>query len=130
MKKPVFIIISAVVIIGIGCFITAAGAFCPIWLKTFSDVYDMHFGLPFAFAEQTTDIVFNADYFPRYFAPQYFNEGFTTTFLPEMFVFSLLVNIAIAAVIYVLIWLIYRSYRKKHPKKPRKKDQEYIPVFD
>ncbi len=129
MKKPVFIIISIIVILVLGCLITAAGAFCPIYLESYQDVFNMHFGLPFAFFEQTTEIVFNGGYFPRYFAPQYFHEKFDTVLLPDMLALSLAVNIVIAAVIYVLIWYLHRIYRKKHPKKPRKKD-EYIPVFD
>ena len=130
-KKVVFIIISVLVILILGTFITAFGAFSPIWLDSYEEVYNMKFGFPFAFAEQTTDIVFNNDFFPRYFAPQYFHESFETTFLPDMFVYSLLINIVIAAVIYVVFYFIHRAYRKKHPKKPNKrKKTEYVPVFD
>ena len=130
-KKAVFAIVSALVIIILGAGITALGAFCPIWLENYDDVYDMKFGMPLAFAEQTTDIVFNADYFPRYFLPQYFHESFDTVFLTDMFVFSLLINIAIAAIIYFGIYFIHRAYRKKHPKKQNKrKKSEYVPVFD
>ena len=131
-KKVIFIILSVFAVILIGGAITAVGAFSPIWLDTYEDVYDMKFGLPFAFAEQTTDLVFNNDYFPRYFAPQYFHEAFETVFLPDMFIFSLLVNIVIATVIYIGIYFIHRSYRKKHPKKTnnKRKKTEYVPVFD
>ena len=129
MKKSSVIIIIVVLSVVIGCVFTALGAFLPIWLETYESVYDMRFGLPFAFAEQTTDMVFNADYFPRYFPPQYFHDSFETVFIPEMFVLSLTVNILAAAGICVLIYFIHRSYRKKHPKPQREKD-EYKPVFD
>ncbi len=131
-KKVVFVIISVVIILLIGSVITAMGAFCPIWLETYESIYDMKFGFPFAFAEQTTDIVFNSDYFPRYFPPQYFHESFETLFLPDMFVLSLLVNMVIATGIYLLCYVLHKMYRKKHPPKPRrkKKKTEYIPVFD
>ena len=131
-KKVVFAIVSALVIIIIGACLTALSAFCPTWLESYEDVYDMHFGMPFAFAEQTTDIIFNADYFPRYFMPQYSHEAFDTTFLPDMFVLSLIINIAIVAIIYFGIYFIHRAYRKKHPKKTnnKRKKTEYVPVFD
>lgn len=131
-KKIIFIIVSVLAVILIGGAITALGAFCPIWLDSYEDVYNMHFGLPFAFAEQTSDIILNSDYFPRYFAPQYFHESFDTTFLPDMFILSLLVNILIAAIIYFGVYFIHRAYRKKHPQKPnnKRKKTEYVPVFD
>ncbi len=131
-RKVVFIIISVLAVILIGGAITALGAFCPIWLESYEDVYNMHFGLPFAFTEQTTDLILNNDYFPRFFAPQYFHESFDTMFLPDMFIFSLLINILIAAIIYICCCFIHRAYRKKHPKKTnnKRKKTEYVPVFD
>jgi hypothetical protein len=127
--KAKTIIVIVILSVVLGTAFTAIGAFCPVWLETYKDVYTMRFGIPFAFAEQTTDMVFNSDFFPRYLPPQYFHESFVTTFYPVPFVFSLIVNTVIAAAICLIIYFIHRSYRKKHPKKPRKKD-EYIPVFD
>ena len=126
-KSSVILIIVASLLLGAA--ITALGAFCPVWLESYTAVYGMRFGFPFTFTEQTTDLVLSANYFPLYLPPQYFNEYFETEFFPIPFVFSLIVNIAIAAAICVCIYFIHRAYRKKHPKKTRKKD-EYKPVFD
>ena len=128
MKKSSIISIIVISVV-LGLAITAFGAICPVWIETYKDVYGMRFGFPFSFAEQTTDIVFNADFFPRYISPQYFHEEFETEFLVAPFVFSLIVNIVIAAAICLCVYFIHSSYRKKHPKKTRKKDV-YIPVFD
>ncbi len=128
MKKTA-IILTVVFSLILGFAITAVSAICPVWLESYKDVYGMRFGFPFPFTEQTTDMVFNADFFPRYLAPQYFHEAFETEFFVLPFVFSLIVNILIAAAICIGIYFIHRSYRKKHPKKTHKKD-EYIPVFD
>ena len=129
MKKSAVIVVIIASSLLLGAAITALSAFCPVWLESYTDIYGMRFGFPFTFTEQTTDIVFNANYFPRYLPPQYFHEAFETEFFPMPFVFSLLVNTLIGAAICVCVYFIYRAYRKKHPKKPRKKD-EYIPVFD
>jgi len=129
-KKVFFIVVSFLIILILSCAVTAAGAFCPTWLESYEDVYDMNFGFPLKFAEQTTTLVFNSVYFPRYFMPQYFNENFETTLDTGLLIISAVLNVVIVTAIYIVICILYKSYRKKHPKKPKKQKDEYRNVFD
>lgn len=130
-KRAVKVIFTVFAILIAGALITAISAFMPVYLNSTNEFYVVHYGSPFRFIEQVTELIPSPDYFPMYFTPKYSNELFETTVDIPLAGFSLLINTAIVAAIYAVFFFIHRAYRKKHPRKLRLQKEKpiYKPVF-
>lgn len=130
MHKTRNIVLFVIISVLLGSAVTGLSLLCPKYFESFHDTTDFWLGWPVPFLHAESDVIFGADYFPRYVAPQYWTESWQSAFSHSMntglCIVCVIANTLISAIIIFII--MYLSAKQK-AKRKKKDEPVYTPVF-